>query len=132
MSKKEDTYAMNIENRRARRALVYLSLNWKAGTSTNLPVESASDKKSVKKVKVTEKKVQEENKENTTPTSAVFRSEPEKKEKKVEKRLNLAKKVGIGRIIQIPNTCFLCSQRFKLKGPNFTPCFSCKNNTSED
>ena len=31
-------------------------------TSTNLPVESASDKKSVKKVKVTEKKVQEEDK----------------------------------------------------------------------
>ena len=65
-------------------------------TSTNLPVESASEKKSIKKVKVTEKKVQEENKENTTPTSAVFRSEPEKKEKKVEKRHCAKHRIGPG------------------------------------
>ena len=101
---------------------------------TKFYVPSSTDKSVVKELfKLPEKKVQEEDKENATPASTVFRAEPEKKEKeKVEKRLNQAKKVGIGRKIQIRNTCFLCSQRLKLKGPNFTPCVSCKNNTSQD
>ena len=96
-------------------------------------IPSSTDKSVVKELfKLPEKKVQEEDKENTTPAWTVFRAEPEEKEKKIEKGLNEAKKVGIGMKIQIQKTCFLCRQRFKLKGPNFAPCFSCKDNTSQD
>ena len=68
-------------------------------------IPSSTDKSVVKELfKLPEKKVQEEDKENTTPAWTVFRAEPEEKEKKIEKGLNEAKKVGIGMKIQIQKT----------------------------
>ena len=108
--------------------------------------KGAPTKVTVQPVKVIKEKVCEKENTNTNNQAKEIPALPSKvhakqpgpppaKKAKPSKPLlstNKSKLIQAPPKIQIRKNCDICRQMFRLKGLNFKPCFSCKNNTSED
>ena len=101
--------------------------------------KGAPTKVTVQPVKVIKEKVCEKENTNTSNQAKEIPALPSKVHAKLgvppRKKAKPSNKSKLNQAqpkIKIRKNCDICRQMFRLKGLNFKPCFSCKNNTSED